>query len=230
MPTVDSALVILTKAPKAGQSKTRLVPPLSFAEAADLAGALFVDQLENLAHFTAARLFVAFTPLGARDFFAARLPPGASCFCQLGESLGDRMRHAFEHLFASGFGRVVMIGGDLPVLPQAILAEAFAALGGDGCRVVLGPSRDGGYYLVGMNEVLPDIFSGISWGRDDVLAKTIEKLDTLKKKYKLMCLWYDIDTIGDLRRFALDVATGAVEVTKNTSDLLQKLKHRGKLD
>jgi rSAM/selenodomain-associated transferase 1 len=229
MPTVDNALVILTKAPEAGQSKTRLVPPLSFAEAADLAGALFVDQLENLARFTAARLFVAFTPLGARDFFADRLPPGASCFCQVGQSLGDRMRHAFEHVFASGYRQVILIGGDLPVLPHATLTDAFAALADGNVNVALGPSRDGGYYLVGMNEILPDIFSDISWGGDDVLAKTIEKLDSLKKKYKLMCLWYDIDTIGDLRRFALDVANGAVEVTKNTSNLLQKLKHRGKL-
>ena len=230
MPTPDSALVILTKAPEAGQSKTRLVPPLSFDEAADLARALFIDQLQNLSHFTGARLFVAFTPSHAANFFTALVPSQVSCFCQVGESLGDRMRHAFEHLFAGGFGRVVLIGGDLPVLPQAILADAFASLAGEGGCVILGPSRDGGYYLVGMNEVLPDIFSGIGWGGGDVLAMTVKKLVTLKKKYKLMCLWYDIDTIGDLRRFALDVATGAVEVTKNTSALLQKLKHRGKLD
>jgi rSAM/selenodomain-associated transferase 1 len=229
MPTADSALVILTKAPEPGQSKTRLVPPLTFAEAAELAHVLLTDQLENLASFSAAQLFLAYTPLSAADFFAALIPPGASCFCQRGDSLGERMRHAFENLFARDFQRVILIGGDLPALPVTILDDAIASLETKDCEVVLGPSFDGGYYLVGMNELVPDMFDDIEWSRHDVLARTIEKLQAQNKKYKMTHPWYDIDTIDDLRRLEVDCSPGPAGLMQKTSTLLRKFKRGGKL-
>ena len=229
MSTVDNALVILSKAPEAGQSKTRLVPPLSFADAAELAHALLTDQLENLANFSAAQLFLAYTPLSASNFFEALMPKRDSCFGQQGDSLGDRVRHALEHLFARGFKRVILIGGDLPTLPLAILNDAFASLQSKDCEVVLGPSVDGGYYLVGMNELVADIFADIEWSRNNVLAMTLEKLNALNKKYKLVGSWYDIDTIDDLRRLELDCGPESAGSMKKTSTLLQKFKQGGKL-
>jgi uncharacterized protein len=229
MPTADSSLVILTKAPEPGESKTRLVPPLSFEEAAELSHALLIDQLKNLGNFTAARLFIAFTPPGASSFFETLLPRGASCFCQQGDSLGDRMRHAFATLFAKGFSRILLIGGDLPALPLKILAEAVAALECKDCEVVLGPSSDGGYYLVGMNQLVAEIFEGIIWSRANVLAVTIEKLDALKRKYKLIPTWYDIDTVNDLLRLESDFGAAPAGVMEKTLALLQKFKQRGKL-
>ena len=139
------------------------------------------------------------------------------------------MRHAFEHLFARGFKRVILIGGDLPALPLAILNDAFASLQSKDCEVVLGPSIDGGYYLVGMNELVADIFADIEWSRNNVLAMTLEKLNALNKKYKLVGSWYDIDTIDDLRRLELDCGPESAGSMKKTSTLLQKFKQGGKL-
>lgn len=229
MPTADNALVILTKLPESGQTKTRLVPPLSFDDAAELARALLLDQLKNLARFTAAQLFIAITPPSAASFFEALLPREASCFCQQGDSLGDRMRHAFGVLFSRGFSRVVLIGGDLPAIPLEALADAVAALENKSSEVVLGPSLDGGYYLVGMSQLISEIFEGILWSQPDVLTLTTAKLVSLKKKYKLISPWYDIDTIDDLRHLESDFAAAPTGFMKNTLALLQKFKQRGKL-
>src|SRR4051812_36842483 len=98
MPIPDNALVMMTKMPVPGASKTRLVPPLSYEEAADLAGAMIEDQLQNLSCFDDARLFLTYTPSDAADFFAG-VHPGEWSFAQEGAELGDRMLHTFEHLF-----------------------------------------------------------------------------------------------------------------------------------
>ncbi len=208
-----NALVILTKAPQPGQSKTRLVPPLSYAEAADLARALLLDQLENLATFGGARLFIAFTPETAAGFFDGFSAQGFTCFAQRGQSLGERMSHAFEHLFASGFANVILIGSDLPALPVRFFHQAYAWLE-KSADVVLGPSADGGYYLIAMNRLITAIFDDIGWSSADVLSQTLHKLDDLSLKHELFSEWYDIDTVKDL---------------KNTFALLNELRQRGRL-
>src|ERR1044071_5565923 len=162
MATLDNALVIMTKAPAPGQSKTRLVPPLSFDEAAQVARALLEDQLQNLSQFHDAELILAYTPSAAADFFAG-LHPKQWSICQRGDDLGDRMAHAFEDLFSRNFRRIVLIGGDLPPVPHSLLSDAFAALSDDSSDVVLGPTLDGGYYLVGMKRALGEVFTGIHW-------------------------------------------------------------------
>jgi uncharacterized protein len=222
-----NALVILTKAPQPGQSKTRLVPPLSHAEAADLARALLLDQLGNLATFDAARLFIAFTPENAAVFFEGFLTQGFTCFAQQGQSLDQRMTHAFQHLFASGFENIILIGSDLPTLPMKCFQQAYACLE-KSAEVVLGPSADGGYYLIGMNRMIATIFDDIEWSSDDVLCQTIHKLDNLNLKYELLSEWYDIDTAKDLER--LQSQRTCLEVSmKNTFALLNELTHRGRL-
>jgi rSAM/selenodomain-associated transferase 1 len=222
-----NALVVLTKAPEPGQSKTRLVPPLSFGDAAELARALLIDQLDHLASFSGAQLFIAFTPKTAAGFFEAYAAQGYSCFLQQGNSLGERMRHAFEHLFDHGLCNVVLIGSDLPTIPVAFFEQAYGWLDGGGTDLVLGPSVDGGYYLIGMNRLLSDVFEGIVWSRDDVLGRTTEKLARLGIKYKLLSLWYDVDTIKDLERLSEQIS--GHEGMKNTRTLLHRLRGTGRL-
>lgn len=222
------ALVILTKAPEPGRSKTRLVPPLTAEEAAALAKALLIDQLENAAAIHGIERFVAYTPESAADAVAALAPEGFRCFAQEGRSLGERMSHAFEHLFARGARSVILIGSDLPPVPRGVFHEGFAVLAGGRADVVLGPSADGGYYLVGMNRPVGAVFEDITWSRADVLSRTIEKLKTLNLNYELLPSWYDIDTATDLRRLEseLDRSGGAM---KNTAALLHAFKRRGRL-
>jgi len=222
-----NALVVLTRVPAPGQSKTRLVPPLSFAEAAELARALLIDQLNNLAKFSGARLFIAFTPSQAGAFFRPFAADDFTCFPQQGKTLGKRMRNAFQQLFTDGFKNVVLIGADLPVIPLAFFRQAYEWLERGKVDVVLGPSQDGGYYLVGMKRLVPDMFEGIKWSREDVLARTLEKLERLKWKYELLPLWYDIDTADDLERLSLEIPEAGM--MKNTLAVLNELKRTGRL-
>jgi uncharacterized protein len=228
MPTAANALVIMTKAPQPGRSKTRLVPPLSYDEAADLARALLVDQLENLARFDGARLFIAFTPEKTAGFFEGFITQGFTCFPQRGQSLGERMSYAFGHLFASAFQNIILIGSDLPALPLRFFHQAYACLEESAADVVLGPSADGGYYLVGMNRMIATIFDDIDWSGDDVLVRTIHKLEDRGLKHELLSQWYDIDTGKDLDRLQSEAKCREV-VMKNTFALLNELRQRGRL-
>lgn len=223
-----NALVILTKAPEPGLSKTRLVPPLSYAEAADLARALLIDQLENLASFDGARLFIAFTPEKAAGFFEDFITHGFTCFSQQGESLGERMSHAFQHLFANGFQNIILIGSDLPTLPLTLFRQAYGLLEKSAADVVLGPSADGGYYLLGMNRMNKTIFEDIHWSRNDVLGQTLRKLADLGVKHELLSAGYDIDTAADLGRLQSE-RNCRDGLMKNTFTLLNQLNQRGKL-
>ena len=222
-----NALVILTKAPQPGESKTRLVPPLSYAEAADLARALLLDQLQNLATFDAARLFIAFTPENAAVFFEDFIDQGFTCFAQQGQLLGQRMSYAFQYLFDSGFENIILIGSDLPTLPVGFFHQGYASLD-KSADVVLGPSADGGYYLVGLKRMIAAIFDDIGWSGADVLSQTIHKLDDLGVKYELLSEWYDIDTVKDLERLLSQRRCHEVAM-KNTFALLNELTRRGRL-
>ena len=222
-----NALVILTKVPQPGQSKTRLVPPLSYAEAAELARALLLDQLESLTTFRGARLFIAFTPEKAAGFFEDFISLGFTCFSQRGQSLGERMSHAFEHLFAGAFESVILIGSDLPTLPAKFFHQAYAWLK-KSADIGLGPSADGGDYLIGRNRMIPAIFDDIAWSSADVLSQTIQKLADLGLKHELLSEWYDIDTANDLERLQSQRMYTEVAM-KNTFALLNELTHRGRL-
>jgi rSAM/selenodomain-associated transferase 1 len=227
MATRDKALVVMTKAPLPGESKTRLVPPLTFEEAADLARALLIDQLDHLTSFSGAELFVAFSPQNAGALFHALVPECFSCFLQEGEDLGERMRQAFQHLLTEGFESVLLIGSDLPPIPLETFDTAYVSLGA-GRDVVLGPTEDGGYYLVGMRRLIVDIFEDIHWSRADVLYRTLEKIKRAGLTYELLPLLHDVDTPEDLVRLTTEQQPGMFRM-KNTLSVLQELRERGKL-
>lgn len=228
MPTHANALVLMTKAPQPGRSKTRLVPPLSLDEAAELAAALLADQLEHLARFTSARLFISFAPASAASFFNSFQTQGFTCFTQQGDSLGERMSHAFTHVFDSSFSPIVLIGSDLPAVPHEFLNRAYDLLQAE-ADVVLGPAADGGYYLIGMNRPIEDVFLNVGWSRDDVLARTAEKIAGLGLRYELLPCWYDIDTAEDLIRLQSEIISKQQPLMKNTFALLHEFRRRGKV-
>ena len=153
-------------------------------------------------------------------------PPAFCLLAQEGNDLGERMKRIFENLYASGHKNIVLIGGDLPPVPLRFFAEAFTYLQAPGKRVVLGPSRDGGYYLVGLNQMVSEIFEAVTWSHDQVLAQTRAKLAALKIDPLLLPSWFDIDTPGDLRylqsQFNLDPSL--MERMKKTLELLHRLQ------
>jgi len=214
-----NALAVMAKAPVAGEVKTRLAPPLSPEEAAELYRCLLLDLLDHVATFEGADLYIAHDPPAGVSWFQEIAPPGFSCLPQRGGDLGERMRSVFEDLFARGYERVVMIGSDLPVFPPTILSDAFRALA-ESARVVLGPSRDGGYYLLGLGRFVPDIFSDIAWGSDRVLDATRQKLARIGIEPVLLPVWFDVDRVEDLPALAAGVAD---RLQRRTAALLKKI-------
>jgi len=222
MPTRVNALAVMAKAPIAGTVKTRLVPPLTPAQAAGVYHALLRDQLEHLKALTAADLYVAYAPGHARAVFEDILPPEFCCFPQHGEDLGARMENVFDHLLDQEYENVVLIGSDLAALPLCYLERAFENLSTPLKRVVLGPSRDGGYYLVGMSRRIPEMFRGMTWSHDQVLAKTLTRLSALGVETELLPVWFDVDTVDDLRQLQAWSEAHGIEGLKNTLRLLRR--------
>jgi len=200
MPTRANALAVMAKAPIPGAVKTRLAPPLTQKQAAELYHALLSDQLEHLTALEAVDLYVAFAPSEAMPLIANIAPAGYRYFAQRGADLGERMSQVFAELGRRGHRSLIVIGSDLPPVPLGTFHQAFAQLSADGKRVVLGPSRDGGYYLVGMNQPVPEIFSGMTWSHDQVLAQTVQRLTRLGIEFTLLPQWFDVDKVGDIAR------------------------------
>jgi rSAM/selenodomain-associated transferase 1 len=213
----------MAKAPIAGTVKTRLVPPLTAAQAADLCRSLLLDQLEHLRALAVADLYVAYAPSDARAVIEELMPPEFRCFSQSGKDLGTRMSKIFDRLLDHEYQRVVLIGGDLPALPLSYLEQAFETLEAPSKRLVLGPSRDGGYYLVGMNRRTPEIFQAMTWSHDRVLAQTLARLAAMGIGSELLPGWFDIDTTDDLRRLKFCTDASFRARMKNTLSLLPRL-------
>lgn len=198
MPIRANALAVMAKAPIPGMVKTRLVPPLTQEQAAELYHALLSDQLEQLNSLEAVDLYVAFTPTDAMPLIASIAPAGYRCFAQRGGDLGERMNEVFAELWQRGHRNLILIGSDLPPVPLNTFHEGFAQLSSGEKRVVLGPSSDGGYYLVGMSQPVPQIFSGMTWSHDQVLAETVQRLTRLGMDFTLLPQWFDVDEVGDI--------------------------------
>ena len=111
-----------------------------------------------------------YTPLGAEAFFNGLLPDSFSVLGQRGTTFGDRIFHATEDLISLGYDSLCLIDSDSPTLPAAFLREAVSTLARPGDRVVLGPARDGGYYLIGLKTVHPHVFEDIDWSTSRVLS------------------------------------------------------------
>jgi uncharacterized protein len=218
-----NALAVMAKAPVAGQIKTRLLPLFTAEEAAELSRALLVDQLNHLQELNAADFYLAFAPDDAQWLMEQIAPSYFHLFPQQGDDLGARMAAVFERLFQIGHKSIVLIGGDLPPVPLRFFTEAYAFLESSKKRVVLGPSRDGGYYLVGCNQPTPEIFQGMSWSHSAVLAQTLDKLAASQVDVHLIPSWFDIDTPDDLRYLRSALDSSLEKAMPNTGLLLQRL-------
>lgn len=194
-----SRLLILAKAPRSGQVKTRLIPPLTPAEAADLQRHLLLETLERLARSRLAPVELWCSPDTDLDPFpmlAAEF--GVRLHRQEDGDLGERMLRAAEQGLAAS-DSVVLVGADCPGLDADYAARALGALGHR--DAVIGPAEDGGYVLLGLKRAEPALFAGIPWGTDRVLAVTRQRMATLGWCWtELETLW-DLDRPADLQRY-----------------------------
>ena len=111
-------------------------------------------------------------------------------------NLGEKMKHAFRDGFDEGFNRIVLIGSDCPEITQSLIDEAFIEL--SEADSVIGPSDDGGYYLIGLSRFIPEIFDDVEWSTSSVFSSTIKALDDLEATYHVLKKLNDIDTESDL--------------------------------
>jgi len=193
-----SLLIIFTKNPEPGLVKTRL--------AASIGNEKALEVYETLRGHTA--LIAEQVAVNRTVFFSHFLPASDIFFTadfnvdlQVGHDLGERMLHAIRRGFQQGFKHIVLIGTDCYVLSTAIIESAFTAL--DHSDAVVGPARDGGFYLVGLNKLLPELFLRRQWSTSEVLTETTNILRNLGITYMLLPLLSDIDTFDDLKQSKL---------------------------
>jgi uncharacterized protein len=191
-------LLVFVKAPRPGTVKTRLARAVGHVAAAELYRRLAERVLDETRDpgrgWTQA---VCFDPPDARDELRAWLGPGRVLVPQQGGDLGERMAGAFSTAFAAGGVRVALVGSDVPSLSREAVRRALDALSSD--DVVLGPSLDGGYYLIGLKHHEPELFRGIGWSGPDVLRQTLERAGRLGLSVYRLGPLRDVDTIEDLR-------------------------------
>jgi len=196
---VESSQCILffVKAPVNGQVKTRLAARTGGERAVELYKCFGHDLLCTLDTLNAP-LVCCFQPSEARDACADWLGGHLVYRPQRGGELGQRMAHAFREAFDEGVSRVLLIGSDSPDVPVALLEQAFVALRTH--EAVIGPSSDGGYYLIGFTArgFLPAVFENIEWSTDGVFRQTVDTLKRRRRRASILPQWHDVDTWSDL--------------------------------
>ena len=218
-----SSIVMFSKAPEPGKVKTRLASHMSDLEAASFHEAFVLDTIDTLAGIEDTKKYLACHPDREHVFFQELEESfDIKTFNQEGKDLGERMGNAFRYLRKMGHKEIVIIGSDSPTLPSEILDEAFERLKGN--DLVVGPSIDGGYYLIGISGKVPDLFSGIGWGTDNVFDETLKKAKESRLDFSLLPFWYDIDTINELRFMQIHLDAMNDGSCVRTREMIKRLK------
>jgi rSAM/selenodomain-associated transferase 1 len=197
------ALAVMTKAPRTGQVKTRLVPPLAADEAAALNTCFLRDTAAAILEVSDKNVvqgIAVYTPIGAEETYIDILPDNFQLVPQRGDGFGERLAAATEDLLRIGFQSVCLIDSDSPTIPSRVYAEAANMLSTRGDRVVLGPADDGGYYLIGLKQHHRRLFEQIDWSTERVLEQTMQRAAELDLEVKFLPTGYDVDDRATLRR------------------------------
>ena len=196
----DRCLLFFMKSPEKGKVKSRLAAVIGDEPAAKLYRDFIMQMLSTLktGDFP---FYIYFYPKNAQKGLKAWLGDQHHYIPQKGKDLGERMRNGFIEAFEMGFKRVVLIGSDIPELPLEFIEEAFASL--EEKDAVIGPSYDGGYYLIGFKDKTfsSQVFEGITWGTETVFEDSIKVLKKLRQTVHTLPYRRDIDTVEDLKNF-----------------------------
>jgi uncharacterized protein len=201
-------MAIMAKASAPGLTKTRLVPPLTFDEAAALNSAFLQDIADNLllaGRHSPIAGYAAYAPRDSEDFFRGILPPAIGLIDACLPNFGDCLLRTIEELLGRGHRSAVVLNSDGPTLPTALLVETAEALAQPGERAVLGPSSDGGYYLLGVKTAHRRLFEDIAWSTERVAEQTRERAREIKLDIHTLPVWYDVDDVEGLRRLHSEV-------------------------
>lgn len=216
---MDAALIVVAKKPVPGLTKTRLCPPFTPESAAELYHCLMLDTLALIGRLEYVDRVIAYAPPGASGYFREQAPNGFRLVPQEGKDLGQRLANALGHNLDLGYRRAVIMNSDGPTLPLACLEEAFSAL--EDADITLGPSYDGGYYLIGMKRLHAELFQGIAWSTEQVFDQTLAKCQESGLLVHRLPKWYDVDVGADLDRLHRDLARDP-QIAPCTWDFLQQ--------
>jgi rSAM/selenodomain-associated transferase 1 len=195
-------IAVMAKASADGRTKTRLVPPLDYREAAAFNTAFLKDIAENLR--SAGRQasiagYMAFGPPGSEQFFHENLPPDIGLIEAWLPAFGDCLFRATQEVLKRGHRGAVVLNSDSPTLPTSLLVETANLLARPGDRAVLGPARDGGYYLLGLQQAHARIFDDVEWSTSRVAEQTVERAREIGLDVHVLAPWYDVDDIDALK-------------------------------
>jgi len=198
-------MAVMAKASMPGRTKTRLVPPLTHDEAAALNTAFLRDAADSV--LAAAALadisgWMAYAPAGSEAFFRQHVPKGIDLIETVAPVLGECLLRAADALLQAGHQSVCLLNADSPTLPVGYLVTAAAALAAPDDRIVLGPTADGGYYLIGMRRPHEGLFRNIDWSTERVFRQTLARAGELGLPVVQLPVWYDVDDADTLRRVA----------------------------
>ncbi|MBD3295804.1 MAG: DUF2064 domain-containing protein [Candidatus Omnitrophica bacterium] len=190
-------LIIFAREPEKGKVKTRLRAALTPEQCLRLYKLFLEDAVETARAIDCDRRIIAWSSSGAQPTGLRRMAPEFEFHQQIGSGLGDRMHNALR-TFCAPHTATVITGSDSPGLPGRYICEAFTALKKN--DLVLGPTRDGGYYLIGVRKPCRHLFDDVQWSSPDVLRCTLENARALGKRTAITSRWFDIDTPEDLER------------------------------
>ena len=215
------ALFVVAKQPAAGQTKTRLCPPLDGATAAALYECFLRDTLALMMQVAGVQRSIAYLPEDADGYFRD-LAPAMGLTPQRGADLGARLDQLLTDALAGGAQQAVVMDSDSPTLPAAYIAQAFALLDGP-YDVVIGPCDDGGYYLIGLKQPQPRLFHEVTMSTPNVVRDTLAIAAELGLQIALLPTWYDVDTVAELARLRQELAEAAPEIAPQTRRFLAQI-------
>lgn len=232
-----NCIIVFAKNPVPNEVKTRLIPFLPPERAASLYRAFLVDWCNVLHKIAAAQLVIAYTPPDSLIPMKNLIGLEAIYVSQVGSNLGERLISAAQWGSSQNYSKCLLVGSDSPTLPLQYVERAFKLL--DSCDVVIGPSMDGGYYLIGFSAHgaslgIPKVFQDISWSTDLVFRQTLERTKAVNVRLGLLPPWYDVDNPEGLQRlcdhlFAMQLAGEKISAPQTVLELSKIVELSGLL-
>ena len=198
------AVLIMAKQPVPGTVKTRLQPVLSDSDIAALYDGFLRDRISQVRSLRGVIPVIGYTPAAGRPYFT-ELAPDFVLLPQHGDGLSTRLTCLFQHLLGMGHDGVIATDSDSPTLPTEHLQCAVDRLTDPGADVVLGPSDDGGYYLIGLRRGYPALFDGMPWSTPQVYDETLRRAEALGVRVTALPRWYDVDTPVEFERLRAEI-------------------------
>ncbi len=214
------AIIVFTRVPIPGKTKTRLEKMITKEECANI-HINFLKDIKNICDILKRDIFIFYTPEDKNNIIKNIFGSKVNYKIQEGNDLGEKMFDAIEYVLNKDYKSSILIGSDIPYICIDDLEKAFSILKEK--DIVLGPTVDNGYYLVGMNKPTKEIFQNIEYGHGNVLSNTIETIKNINLTYDLTNENRDIDEPKDLKYFYEEIKNGTVDKDMNTSKFIVKI-------